>query len=257
MSTAWWKQYYDGFVADSELTANTDEEKIARQKEVDFIISRLRLRGRDAIFDQCCGVGRIAIPLAERGLRVHGVDLIATYIARATVAARERGLDCHFTAADAFDFVPDEPCDGAINWFTSFGAHRDDAENRKMLDRAFEALKPGGRLALDYVSVPKFLQHLGNYNIVRRPAENGKEILILGEMMLDFYAGMFGTECTYVYPDGRQEVRHVEHRMLMPHELVRLFESTGFQSVELFGSTDGEAVSRTSPRCIVVGQRPM
>jgi hypothetical protein len=67
---------------------------------------------------------------------------------------------------------------------------------------------------------------------------------------------MYRTRWTFVHPDGRREVRWSENRAYMPEELVGMLESAGFESVELFGSTDREPFSRQSRRCILTARRP-
>ena len=57
-----------------------------------------------------------------------------------------------------------------------------------------------------------------------------------------------------VRPDGTREVRRVENRAFMPHELVRLFRAAGFVDVALYGP-DAKPFERTSRRVIVVGTR--
>jgi SAM-dependent methyltransferase len=207
------------------------------------------------VFDQCCGIGRFGLPIAAKGIRVVGVDLSAGYIARAQALANEAGLPCAFYAADAFDFEPPDPCDAAFNWFTSFGYHRDDDVNRRMLDRAFASLKPGGWFALDYYNVPRVL---GDFRPCRidRFHRDGDELWLIQESRFDFPAGMLKYDWTFMRPDRSHEVRPCGNRAYMPHELVRLLERAGFEQVELQGSADGEPFDRLSPRCIAIGQRP-
>jgi SAM-dependent methyltransferase len=55
------------------------------------------------VLDAGCGTGEHALLAASLGLRVLGVDLAATAVARARTKAVERGLDAEFALADAFE----------------------------------------------------------------------------------------------------------------------------------------------------------
>jgi SAM-dependent methyltransferase len=251
----WWSSFFDDTYADIGLVPAGDKAVTARDAVVDFLVRVLRLRPGDRVFDQCCGVGRLSIPLAQRGARVVGVDVTARYIERARQEAAGRGLDCEFHVGDGFEFVAPQPCSAAFNWFTSFGYSRDDRVNRKMLVCLFESLAPGGRAALDYVCVPRVLSEFQRCTVTRTERPEG-EFLLIDETVLDLRLGLFRSTFTFVHPDGRRDARRVETRTFMPHELVALAESAGFRDIELFGSAAGEPLERTSQRCILVARRP-
>src|SRR5262249_17096597 len=137
---AWWRSLYDDTVAEL-LLVRRDPAEIAAT--VRFLAEQLGLGSGSTVFDQCCGVGSLAVPLAEFGVSGVGVDQSDAYIDRAKRSAS--GRPCQFFAADAVGFVPPVSCDGAFNWNTGFGNHADDVRNREMLRRAFESLKSGGR----------------------------------------------------------------------------------------------------------------
>lgn len=240
--SGWWESFFDRTYADIGLESRDDA---ARERVADSIIQLLGVAPGARIFDQCCGIGRLSVPLARRGYRITGVDLGAGY----ADTARERVGGGEFYAADAFTFVAPEPCDGAFNWFTSFGYSADDRQNLEMLHRARESLVPGGRLALDFTN---FARVLGDY----RPAQVARdgELLVIQETVFDFPRGMALLTWTYVHPDGRREERKTENRMYMPYDLVRLFGEAGFGDVQLFGAA-AAPFERTSTRVIVVGTR--
>lgn len=252
----WWDDFFDDAYADFGLVARGERDEKARADVVEFVMTHLGLSPGQRVFDQCCGIGRLSIPLAERGVEVVGVDLQARYVERARAEAAARGLPCVFHQGDAFSFTTPAPCHAAINWFTSFGYSPDDQQNREMVCRAFESLVPGGRFALDYVNVPRILAEFRPSQVVRRAMPDGGELILLDEPTLDFAAGMCRATWTLLFPDGRREVRRIETRMYMPHELVALLEGAGFERVELHGSAAGEPFDRLSRRLIAVASRP-
>ena len=87
---------------------------------------------------------RVIRRIVGKGMDVR-VDANEGYVRRARAEAAAEGVPCAFHAGDAFAFVPPEPCDGAFNWYTSFGYTEDDRRNARMLRRAFEALNAVNR----------------------------------------------------------------------------------------------------------------
>jgi len=249
---AWWEQFFDRQYAEIGLVPRGAEAERERDEAADFIIETLQLEPGQRLFDQCCGIGRISLPLARRGIHVVGVDRAPGYTEEAR--ARCHGLPAEFHRADAADFVPGEPCDAAINWYTSFGY--DDARNLKLLCRAFEALAPGASFILDYVNVPRTLANYQPNSCARRPWDGQGDLLVFQETTLDFHRGMFDTNWTYVYPDGSRQERKSATRSYLPNELVQLMQQAGFEDIQLYGSVEGEPYARLARRCILVGKRP-
>src|SRR5262249_11784776 len=188
-------------------------------------------------------------------VRMIGIDLSEPYVRRAQGQAVELELDCRFHVADAFAFVPEPPCDAAFNWYSSFGYAPGDERNRQMLQRAFAALQPGGRLALDFPNIAGVLSHFKEC-MVRRHRTGDQEILLLRESRLNLAGGLLEQQWTYVLPGGRRVVRHSAVRLYLPHNLGDLLGGCGFREIEFFGSIQGEPLALHSPRCIVVARRP-
>lgn len=247
----WWTSFFDETFARIGLDPTSEQALRKRDATIDLLLDKLGIRAGDTVLDQCCGIGRLSIPLAKRGVRVIGVDQAARYIEIAH--ERSRDLPCEFHVADAAEFVAPRACDAAINWFTSFGYSHDDRWNARMLERAHESLRIGGRIALDYVNVPRVLAEFRN-SMVDRIATADGELLLIQEPSIEFRSGMMHGTWTLIRPSGSREVRHVENRAYMPHELVGLFECAGFAEIELFDA-DGSPYKRDSRRCVVVGTK--
>ena len=249
----WWHAFFDDDYASYGL-AHTPPEIL--DQTIDFLWTTLEMQPGHVLFDQCCGIGRLSLPLSQRGAMIIGVEQSATYVATTQRVADQRGLPCSFHRGDAFEFVAPQPCDAAINWFTSFGYSTDDAVNIRMLHRAFESLKHGGRIALDYLNIPNVFNdfHTGTFDRSAAPGNEG--LIILYENTPDFMTGMIESTWTLVRADGRRDLRRVATRMLMPNDLVRMFRQVGFADVRLFGWIDGSPLTRTSRRCIVTARKP-
>ncbi|MCP3704994.1 MAG: class I SAM-dependent methyltransferase, partial [Alteromonas sp.] len=205
-----------------------------------------------------CGAGRAMNLLAETfpASNFTGFDLCPDAVEAARTEADRRGLPCVFHRADAFDFVAERPCDAAVNWFTSFGYADDDRQNARMLQRAFDSLKSGGRFALELANYAAMLGDFRSEMIERPDGEGPDGVIILHENKLDLASGSISGRWTFVFPDGSRRVRDIRTRMYMPHEITSMFEGCGFVDIELFGSTSGEPMELKSSRCIVLGRRP-
>ena len=104
-----------------------------------------------AILDLACGQGRIAVPLAQRGYRVTGLDLSEQLLDVARAAADAAGVIVEWHRADMRD-IPAEWAgrfDYIINIFTAFGYFEDEAENQRVLAGVARALKPDGRFLIE------------------------------------------------------------------------------------------------------------
>src|SRR6266545_6206025 len=116
--------------------------------EVDLVWKLLELEPGLGLLDLACGHGRIANPLAERGVRVTGLDATTLFLELARADAAERGVEVEYVEGDMRSIPWSGRFDRVLNWFTSFGYFGDD-DNRRVLHEAYEALKPGGLLAVE------------------------------------------------------------------------------------------------------------
>lgn len=251
-SQPWWRSLYDDLLADVLLERSDPAEVDATLR---FLTNRLELLPGMRVFDQCCGVGSLAVPLASSGYRLNGCDLIPEYVERARRRAVDARVVVELETADAFQFVPPQPCDAVFNWWTSFGYASTDDENVRMLDRAAEALRPGGRFALDFMNVTGVLRGFQSRVRTERVTARGT-IELIRDSSIDLRRLVMLKRWTYTLPDGSRIARDSQVRMYLPHELVGLFARAGFSDVQLYGNLDGAPLELDSPRCIVVGKRP-
>jgi SAM-dependent methyltransferase len=248
----WWRALYDDLLAEV-LLVRADPEEVT--ETIGFLAAHLDVARGDRLFDQCSGIGSLSVPLARAGFEVVGVDLGAGYAERGSEAALAEGLVVDLRRADAFEFVPERPCRGAFNWWTSFGYAATDDENRRMLECARAALEPGCSFALDTMNVPGVLARFEPRVVTSRETRLGP-IELVRESRYDVPGGFIHKEWRYQLADG-QTVRHESRvRAYTPPELARLLEEAGFEAVRFVGSTNGEALTLSSPRCIALARRP-
>jgi 2-polyprenyl-3-methyl-5-hydroxy-6-metoxy-1,4-benzoquinol methylase len=243
----WWAELYDDALADV-LLERTDAASIERT--LGFLRRVLAIAPGDRVFDQCCGIGSLAIPLARAGFDVVGVDQAARYIERAAAAAAAANVTLELAAGDAFEWLPARPCAAGFNWWTSFGYADTDAENLKMLARAADALLPGGRFALDTMNIPQVLRAFAPTVTITRAS-----ITLVRDTTLDLGGGVMHKTWRYTLPDGSRTEHTSKLRLYMPRELGDLFRAAGFDDLAFYGDETGEPLAIDSPRCIVVGRK--
>ena len=133
-------------IADARTTAETD-----------FVCSCAPLPDFRAVLDVCCGMGRHARALSERGYTVTGIDRDSFAIAKA------RDLSCgpRYVQGDLREYQPQTAAyDVAIVMGQSFG-HFDAATNRAVLGRLATGVRERGRVILDLWNPDFFAAHQG------------------------------------------------------------------------------------------------
>ena len=143
---------YSGLWFESFHAGITDNRTIP---EVDFISFFAPLPRFKTVADVCCGMGRHARALSERGYTVTGIDRDFA----ALVKAREMGGGPRYIQADLRGYQL-EVYDVIIVMGQSFG-HFDDTTNRTILGQLSEGLRLGGRLILDLWHPDFFVSHQG------------------------------------------------------------------------------------------------
>jgi SAM-dependent methyltransferase len=124
------------------------------------LAERLQFKQEHTFMDLACGKGRHSIFLNEKGFDVVGLDLshqnieYAKQFSNERLAFFEHDMRAIF-AENRFDFV--------LNLFTSFGYFEDDAQNLAAIKAAAMALKPGGKLVLDYMNSTKAVKTLAPF----------------------------------------------------------------------------------------------
>ncbi len=119
---------------------------------IDNLIKELNPSAASSILDLACGRGRHSIYLNEKGFEVTGVDISESSILFAKAYENDRlkfeihDMRCPFERK-SFDVI--------LNLFTSFGYFDDREDNQRVIDSAYESLKPGGTLVLDYLNTEK------------------------------------------------------------------------------------------------------
>lgn len=132
------------------------------------LVQRIGIGPGVAVLDLGCGDGTTAIPSAQLGARVRGVDIAANLVAAGTRRAEALGLErCTFEVGDASDLsgVDDAEFDLVVSIFGAMFAPRPFDTAAEMV----RVVKPGGRIVMgnwipgDPTLVAQILRISGSY----------------------------------------------------------------------------------------------
>ena len=236
------------------------------QRDAGFLLAKLPARPRDVLM-LACGTGRVAIPIAQAGHRVVGVDIDAAMLAVATrkrdfVGLAERRLAFHAQDLLALDLGP-RRFDVAAIVFNTFLVFTTLDEQDRVLQNAARHLKRGGTMWIDVFNPDLAL-------IADEEAINADVKLFLSR---ELNVGV--QRLTHLRDTGRPQVRETtfeyrwfderrkQHRRivkfdltyLFPRELTMLLERNGFAVESMYGNYDGSLVTSGSPRIIAVARK--
>lgn len=209
------------------------------------------VRPGDRILDLCCGIGRIAVPLAKHGFRVVGVDLSPEFLRRARASARSKRVAgrTKFLPGDYRDIAPalarERPFDAILNTFTSMGYYGRDADRSTFAELARHTV-PGGVFVLKTVNRDWIVRHFE-----RRGWDKAGGTIVLEERAYDAGRSYMVNRWEFLRRAGtayRSEgVFRIEHRVYSPSELKELLESAGWRVRSLAANFEGDPIDVRIP----------
>lgn len=149
-SEAWYRSWFD--TPYYHILYQDRDDKEARYF-IKNLLEELKPPLSAHILDLACGRGRHARYLHECGCEVTGIDLSESNIEYARKNHQAERL--HFEVGDMRQPLGQNRFDYIFNLFTSFGYFNSTEDNLRALRMMKQALKPGGRLVLDFMNVNK------------------------------------------------------------------------------------------------------
>jgi len=224
-------------------------EETARQ--VEGLVGLLGLTAGARILDLACGWGRIALPLAQRGYRVTGLDLSEAFLAKGRRDAQEAGLDVDFLRGDMREVRFDGKFDAVIMMWSAFGALESDEEDQKVLDAVARALRPGGRFLIEQMSREYVVRHYQ----ARDWSEREGGIFVLQERELNLLESRNYVRMTIIEPDGSRRAYGHSIRFYTLTELVGMLSRAGLVYRAAWGDFGGSPYTLHSRRMIVLAEK--
>lgn len=223
-----------------------EERFTAAREEADVLLSIASLSDGD-VLDLGCGPGRHAIPLAELGCRVTGLDLSAHLLQLGKQRAGDLAVDWvqqdmrQFKRPDSFDLI--------ISMWTSFGYFDDPADDLAVLHQCRGNLRDGGTLIVDVASKEIICRDVEPVHLTEY--DNGA--LLIERPMITRQMTRYENQWLLL-KDGRYWTRHWHQNMYSGHELRELMLRAGFSSVELYGNLAGDDYDLEAERLVAVAR---
>jgi len=215
--------------------------------EVELIWRLLELEPGLELLDLACGHGRIANPLAERGVHVMGLDATPLFLELARKDAGERGVEVDYVEGDMRSIPWTGRFDRVLCWFTSFGYFSDE-ENRQVLAGAYGALQPRGLFAVEMNHRDNLLGRYADEVV----SERGEDRMI-DRHRFDVQTSRSHDERT-VIRGGERRSFQFSVRMFTAAELRDWLLAAGFRDAAAYGE-DGELLTMEHRRMTLVARK--
>ena len=223
------------------------------EHEASFVERVLELKTGESLLDLCCGPGRHALLLAQRGLRVTALDLSQPYLDAAAAEAKRRSIEIETVHADMRAPGFDGRFDAVINMFSSFGYLESEAEDAKVLRGVAAALRPGGRALFDLINREWVIRN----QVADESRTGANETVYLEHRELDLVTSRNHVTFIAIAPDGSRHDLDGHHiRLYTLTELIGMLEAAGLRLERVYGGFDGEVYGVDTRRMIVVATKP-
>jgi len=240
--------------------ANYDLEQTARsQRRVAYHVE-LALRQGGPVLELGCGTGIVAIPIAQRGLAVTGIDLAPAMLAHARRKSAALGLDAEWVEADARTLDLGRRFRLVVLTGHGFQAFLTRADQDALLAAVARHLAPGGLFAFDTRNPPghDLASIVDDEPEADYTSVEGRHVRVSYSQRYDAAAQvMHWTTHRRWHEDGRDERRdtRIACRFTDAAELESLLRAHGFEVVERHGDWDRSPFMPAGEELIVVCRR--
>ena len=222
----------------------------------------LAARAGDPVLELGCGSGRVAIALAQAGYQVHGIDTSDSMLAIARNSLGRRHLPVTFTLGDMRRFRSRRAFGLVFCALDTLLHLQSPGDVRDALGAAHNVLRPGGLLAFDIVNPSPGLLAMRD-GVVRRQSTfagpGNTQVTHFVSWDIDPMTQTIDTSHFYDWmtDEGLVQRRTTSFRLrcLERCEVEAALKSTGFGSVELYGSAQLNPFEPDSDRMIFVAAK--
>lgn len=252
-----------GYRAIAEFYDAEYEQSEMLRRDVPFLLSHMPKRPCD-VLEMAVGSGRAAIPLAQAGHRVTGVDYDADILA---IARRKRGFvglgerQLKLVKADVLRVNLKRKFDWVVLLFNTFQNFTTIRQMDQFLQNCRRHLKPDGRLWIDVAHpVPELLtrKRWEKLDAMKfQDPSTGRTITRTLTIELDDHLPVQHMSFEYRWREGgkgRCETIQFDMTWVWPREMELLLERNGFDVIKMFGDHAGAAVSADSSRVIALAK---
>ncbi len=223
----WYESFFSGINCEMWETAIPEE---LSEKEADYLIDVMGVKKRADILDLPCGYGRLAIPLARKGMNITCVDISEQFLRGLDKKVAEEGLSIRTIRGNILTLEIIGMYDGAFCMGNSFGYF--DFDGMKLFVKKLAAsLKSCARLIINSGMVAETI--LPNY-----PRE---KTYIMGDLTMkiknEYFAADSCMACHLTYTKNDHSEQHSFKQYIYTiGEIKRLLASFDLQIIALHSS---------------------
>lgn len=238
----------DSFDESVAPTYDADSAEMFAPEVLDPTVELLvELAGDGAALELAVGTGRVALPLAARGVEVHGIDISAAMVAE--MSAKPGGEAIPVTVGDMATVALGRHFRLAYLVFNTITNLTTQGEQVRCFRNAADHLEPGGRFLVE-VFVPE-LRRLP-------PGETHRAFTVtpthVGVDHYDLVANLCRSNHWFVR-DGELQVFVSTHRYVWPAEMDLMARMAGLELEDRWGGWDREPFTAESRSTVSVWRR--
>jgi SAM-dependent methyltransferase len=243
--TSWYETFFCGLSVEFWIHSAPPPSP----EELNFLREQLAIQPSKRVLDIPCGSGRHAVPLAELGYAVTGLDISAQFLSEARRFAQERGVSVEWRLADMRTLAFDRKFDAALCFGNSFG-YLSRADTKHFLKRLSAALRGGARFVLESGSLAECILP----NLVRSRWIEVGDILFLSSVDYDASTSRLISRYIFIRRAEREE-KTAEIIVYTVGEVAELLGEAGFLVEGLFASPAKEPFRVGAPRVLLVARK--
>lgn len=217
--------------------------KVERGRQIEWLVQKLDLAGGIHLLDVTCGPGLYAVPFAQQGCEVTGLDFSPAAIAHARALAATGGVTatCTFIEQDVRQMASyDSVFDAAIFLYGQLTVFPKD-EVRQLLKQIAKALKPGGRLGIELLNLDRVDKTDSTWWFTDTTGLWGdRPFLHLGERFWDAEAQMSLERFQIIHLEtGELTEIHLCDQLYSVETMTAMLYEAGFKTVDTYPAWDG------------------
>lgn len=224
--------------------------------DIPFYFRQIKKYG-EPVLELACGTGRIAIPIAEQGIEITGLDISTRMLSYAERKAAMKGIDVEWVRADCRDFELNKKFKFIFFPFNSITLIHDLEGIESCFSCVKRHLDNEGRFVIDVFN-PRLdilmRDPSKRYPVAKYSDPYGRGTVVITESNTYDAASQIN-RIKWYYRIGDQVEETVEElnmRIFYPQELDALLHYNGFVIESKFGNYDESPFVSTSPKQLVV-----
>jgi 2-polyprenyl-3-methyl-5-hydroxy-6-metoxy-1,4-benzoquinol methylase len=223
--------------------------------DLTFYLQQIEKYG-EPVLELACGTGRLTIPIAEKGIRIAGLDVSEGMLSQAKIKANKKGVKIDWIEADCRNFNLKKKFNFIFFSLNSI-AHLHDLESAEgCFSCVKKHLSPKGRFVIDMFNPSLSIltrDSSKRYPVVEYSDPDGRGSVVVTENNVYDAVYQINRIKWYYKIDNKEEyIEELNMRIFYPQELDALLHYNGFIVESKFGNYNMEPFVSTSKKQLIV-----